>query len=350
MLTPLLTIGMDAAESGRLPDSLVRVGIRRLLRGRASMLQNMPVEQSQQQLRAFIADCSQSRIAEVPEKANEQHYEVPTEFFRGVLGPHLKYSCCHWSEATPDLAAAEAAALQQTCERAGINNGMKILELGCGWGSLSLWMAQHYPESQIVAVSNSKSQRDFILSQAAERGVTNLNVMTADMNEFCPGEQTFDRVVSVEMFEHMRNHAELLRRVSQWLVPGGRLFVHIFCHRSHPYLYEDKGPQDWMTRYFFSGGMMPSDHLLLHYQRDLNLVNQWRWSGQHYEQTCNAWLARCDEQRERVLSLFSSTYGANHAQLWFQRWRIFFMACAELFGYRDGNEWWISHYVFEKPQ
>ena len=211
-------------------------------------------------------------------------------------------------------------------------------------------MAQHYPESQIVAVSNSKSQRDFILSQAAERGLTNLNVMTADMNEFCPGEQTFDRVVSVEMFEHMRNHAELLRRVSQWLVPGGRLFVHIFCHRSHPYLYEDKGPQDWMTRYFFSGGMMPSDHLLLHYQRDLNLVNQWRWSGQHYEQTCNAWLARCDEQRERVLALFSSTYGANHAQLWFQRWRIFFMACAELFGYRDGNEWWISHYVFEKPQ
>jgi cyclopropane-fatty-acyl-phospholipid synthase len=243
---------------------------------------------------------------------------------------------------------AEAQALEITCERASLEEGQDILELGCGWGSLSLWMAERYPRARITAVSNSGSQRAFIEARAAEAGLTNLRVITADMNELAT-EQRFDRVVSVEMFEHMRNWRLLFERVHDWLRPGGRFFVHIFCHRSSPYFFEDRGPTDWMSRHFFSGGLMPSDELPLRLQDELKLRQRWRWCGRHYERTLNAWLANMDARRDAILPILAETYGREDAELWWQRWRIFFMACAELFGYDKGQQWWVSHYLFERP-
>jgi cyclopropane-fatty-acyl-phospholipid synthase len=287
-------------------------------------------------------------IALVPDLANAQHYEVPAAFFEQVLGPHRKYSACWWGEGTGSLQQAEAQALEITCERAGLDDGQDILELGCGWGSLTLWMAERYPGARITAVSNSGSQRAFIEARAKEAGLANLRVITADMNELAT-EQRFDRVVSVEMFEHMRNWRLLFERVHDWLRPGGRFFMHIFCHRSTPYFFEDQGPTDWMSRYFFSGGLMPSDALPLRLQDDLVLVSRWRWNGRHYERTLNAWLATMDARRAAILPILAETYGQDQSELWWQRWRIFFMACAELFGYDKGQEWWISHYLFERP-
>lgn len=347
IFTGIIAQVVRLAETGRLPDAIVRRGIRRLLRERLRLIRELDCETLQEQKRRFIAECGTQPVALVPEAANEQHYEVRAEFFRKVLGPRLKYSCCYWGSGVSDLQSAEEAALRITCERAGLADGQRILELGCGWGSLSLWMAEKYPSARITAVSNSHGQRQFIEACARERGFRNLRVITADMNHFSIGE-TFDRVVSVEMFEHMRNHRELLRRIHGWLVPGGRLFVHIFSHRETPYLFEDNGPADWMTRYFFAGGMMPSDDLLIHYQRDLSLVDHWRWSGGHYRRTCEAWLERCDERRNEVLDEMRQAYGDSEAPLWLQRWRIFFMACSELFAAGQGNEWGVSHYLFEK--
>jgi cyclopropane-fatty-acyl-phospholipid synthase len=338
---------IDWTEQGLVPDSVIRHGIRRMLKAR---LQTLPddIEGQAYARAAFIDEMHGEAIAPLPEMANKQHYELPDAFFTSVLGRHLKYSCCYWPEGINDLDSAEQAALRITCGRAGLMDGMDILELGCGWGSLTLWMAEHYPDSRIVAVSNSQSQRDYIQTQAERSGLDNIKVITCDMNDFTTM-QRFDRVLSVEMFEHMRNYHKLFRRVADWLKPGGGFFLHIFCHRTVPYAFLDQGPGDWMSQHFFTGGMMPSDDLPLYFQAHMQLRQHWRWDGRHYRDTANAWLNNMDRRRDQVWPLLESVYGKGHTQQWWMRWRMFFMACAELFGYDDGQQWWVSHYLFEKP-
>ena len=337
------------AEMGLLPDRVIRAGIRRLNRQRLEEIGANDIEATSASLAEFVAQMHHAPIAPVPELANAQHYEVPAEFFGEALGKHRKYSCCYWTAETRSLEAAEAEALRSTCKRAGIADGMTVLDLGCGWGSLSLWIASNHPNCRVTSVSNSGSQREHITQQARERGLDNVTVLTRDMNEFDSSER-FDRIVSVEMFEHMRNYPELFRRISYWLNPRGRFFMHIFCHRSCAYEFVDTGPSDWMSRHFFSGGIMPSDDLPLRFQRHLSLVRQWRWDGRHYERTANAWLDNMDARKDRIMPLMAATYGASEAEKWFMRWRIFFMACAELFGHERGTEWYVSHYLFERAE
>ncbi len=283
----------------------------------------------------------------MPDKANEQHYEVPTDLFRLTLGQHMKYSSCYWQDDVIHLDQAEADSLQLTCEHADVQDGMDILELGCGWGSLSLWMASHYPNANITSVSNSHSQREYIMHQAIERDIHNLEVITVDMNDFRI-DKTFDRVVSVEMFEHMRNYKKLYAMIADLLNPGGHFFKHIFVHRAVPYEFLVRDESDWMSQYFFSGGIMPSDELPLFFQDKLAIKNRWRWNGTHYEKTANAWLANMDEHSDQIMPLLANTYGKDNAMKWFMRWRMFYMSCAELFGYGNGQQWWVSHYLFEK--
>ena len=335
-------------EQGLVPDAVIRGAIRRLCGERLREISAEDCEAAGALTEAFAAGMDAAEIAPVPHLANEQHYEVPAAFFEQVLGPHRKYSSAWWPQGIAGLAQAEERALAATCERAGLVDGQSILELGCGWGSLTLWMAQRYPRSTITAVSNSHSQRAWIAGEAARRGLGNVEIITADMNRFAAPAR-YERVVSVEMFEHMRNWRALFSRVHDWLVPGGAFFMHVFCHRSTPYAFTDGGPSDWMSRHFFSGGMMPSDDLAPRFQDHLRFLRRWRWDGRHYEKTANAWLANADAHRERLLPLLAATYGDANAAMWLQRWRIFFMACAELFGFRSGQEWWVSHYLFERP-
>ena len=345
LTNPASLIGLT--EWGMIPDPLLRFGIRRLLRQRLASLPINDCESAADYLEQFINQMDEAPVALIPEIANEQHYEVPASFFGAVLGRNRKYSSGYWPEGTASLDEAEAAALKMTCERAGLNNGQDILELGCGWGSLTLWMASQYPESRITAVSNSHSQRTYILAEAVNRGLQNVDVITCDMNQFRT-DKSFDRVVSVEMFEHMRNWREMFHRINGWLNPGGLFFMHIFVHRALPYLFTVEDDSDWMSRHFFSGGMMPNDGLPAYFQDALRLVRQWRWNGQHYEKTANAWLANMDKNKAKVWPVLAETYGAEFAQTWWVRWRLFFMACAELWGYSDGQEWWVSHYLFER--
>jgi len=334
-------------ETGLLPDSVIRAGIRRLLEVKRKEIHSGDIEWAAQATNDFVAMMNRSPIALVPGLANEQHYEVPAEFFANVMGDNLKYSCCYWDDDIATLSAAESAALELSVKRAGIEDGMQVLDLGCGWGSLSLWIAEHFPNASVTSVSNSTSQREFILTQANDRSIRNIDVIACDMNDF-ETDKRFDRVVSVEMFEHMRNYGELFRRIDNWLLPDGQFFMHIFCHRTTPYEYIDKGPGDWMSRHFFSGGIMPSADLPLRFANNLSIANRWHWNGQHYAKTCNTWLENMDRNETAIMQVFADCYGANDASLWWQRWRIFFMACAELFDYDQGYEWYIGHYLFRK--
>jgi cyclopropane-fatty-acyl-phospholipid synthase len=336
---------IELAERGWLPDPLVRTGIRRLVAERLRQQTGRDPEEQADAMARLLRRMRESPIAVAPGAANDQHYEVPAEFFRLMLGPHLKYSCCYWPGADASLRQAEEEMLAITCERAELRDRQKILELGCGWGSLTLWMAEQHPRSHITAVSNSAGQRRFIESECERRGIGNVRVVTADINDFRP-DTKFDRVVSVEMFEHMRNYEWLMQRIASWLEPDGMLFVHLFCHRAHPYFYEPSGPRDWMAREFFTGGTMPSDDLLLRFQQGLHLEEQWRVAGLQYRRTLEAWLERLDAQRSEALAILADVYGRDQAQRRLQRWRMFLMACSELFGYADGNEWYVSHYRF----
>ncbi len=339
---------LDWVELGRIPDPAVRAGIRRLCKARLARETAGDCEARRAREREFVAAMDAGPIAPVPEAANEQHYELPAEFFTRVLGHRLKYSGCLFDQAEGDLDAAEDRSLARTCAHAGLADGQAVLELGCGWGALTLWMAQQYPASRITAVSNSATQRAFIEARAREAGLTNVRVVTADMNHFDPDDGPFDRVVSVEMFEHMRNWRALLDRIADWLRPGGQLLMHVFCHREMPYAFTPEGATDWMARHFFTGGIMPSDSLALRFQDRLRSVDQWRWSGRHYSATANAWLANLDRRRDELMPILEATYGAD-AERWRQRWRVFFMACAELFGLHNGDEWWVVHHRLERP-
>ena len=336
---------MKAVERGWVPDSIVRSGIRSLCRQRMREIQ-IPQAQQSQHLDEFVRNMGKAPVAPLVHKANEQHYEVPAAFFQQVLGAQLKYSSAFW-DGVDTLDEAEVQALVLSCEHADLKDGQQVLELGCGWGSLTLWMAKRYPNSSITAVSNSHSQRRFIEQRAMEGGLGNVRVITADINHFSI-DQGFDRIVSVEMFEHLRNYASIFDRVAGWLKPDGRFFMHIFCHHSTPYLFEVRDDTDWMSRYFFSGGMMPSADLPLKFQDSLGFKNRWDWSGVEYQKTAEAWLDKLDAARDEVFAIFSDTYGPADAKMWINRWRIFFMACAELFGMRGGDEWRVSHFLFDK--
>jgi cyclopropane-fatty-acyl-phospholipid synthase len=340
-------LSLKAAESGLIPDFFLRKGIRSLLRARLREINSASTSEHEAKLHWFIRAMQLSPIAESPEKANEQHYELPPEFFLYSLGENLKYSCGYWPEGCDSLTESEVAALAITFERAELQDGKSILELGCGWGSLSLYMAERLPNSRITSVSNSLPQAQFIRARAEERGLTNLSVITADMNDFTSTD-TFDRIVSVEMFEHMRNWHALLERIANCLSPGGLLFIHIFTHKDTPYFFEDKDDSDWMSRHFFTGGLMPSAQLPSFFSEHMMVEQSWQWNGQHYQKTSNAWLAKMDSKRQILFPYFKATYGDKEAKRWWQRWRLFYMACAELFGYNDGTEWMVSHYRFSK--
>ena len=329
------------------PDFVIRKKIRSLLKERLTE-QYQPDDKSlAENIQAFVQELSESPIAVHTADANAQHYEVPTQFFQYALGPHMKYSCGWWENGETTLEESERSMLELTCNRAELANHQEVLELGCGWGSLSLFMSSKYPGSRFTVVSNSKTQKQYIDTKAAERGITNLTVVTADINEFTI-QAKFDRVVSVEMFEHMRNYKLLMKPISGWLKDDGKLFVHIFTHHKYAYKFEAKDDSDWMSKYFFTGGIMPSNDLLFYFNEDIVKEKQWLVNGTNYEKTSEAWLQNTDAHKKEIMPIMNATYGEAEGALWFAYWRVFFMACAELWAYRDGNEWMVSHYLFKK--
>ena len=329
------------AERRLLPDSVIRYGIRKQLSQHSLYLSKHP-----RSTESWLKDLSERSIAEATDESKQQHYEVPTEYFLTALGPHLKYSCCLWDVPCETLESSEAKMLKLTCERAELINGLDILELGCGWGSLSLWMAEHYPQSTITSMSHSNTQKAWIDAEAKRRGLNNLEVITSDINNFQTS-KSYDRIVSIEMFEHLRNHTKLFERLSDWLSPDGLIFVHVFAHKKETYLFEIEHERDWMAQYFFTGGIMPSVELLPKSAKGFDLINQWKVNGSHYSKTLEAWLRKQDSQETLIKEQFKNTYGKD-TSLWIQRWRIFYMACSELFAFKQGEEWFVMHYLFTK--
>lgn len=333
-------------EKNLLPDWLIRIGIRRLLRQRLHEIdQPSPAGQVAQ----FADSLRNQPIAINTTESKEQHYEVPTEFYRHCLGPRLKYSSCWYERGDETLAQAEERMLAITSERARLADGLDILELGCGWGSLTLWMAEKFPRARITAVSHSRTQREHILVEAGRRGLLNVHVVTCDMNDLILEPASFDRVVSVEMFEHMKNWPRLMGSIARWLRAEGLFFAHVFTHSRFAYHFEARDDTDWMSRYFFTGGMMPAHALFAQFQDDLHLVQDWKVNGRHYAQTAEHWLQNMDAHRAEIMPLFEATYGRDQATKWWSYWRVFYLACAELWWFRGGEEWHVSHYLFRKP-
>ena len=334
---------LGVAERGWAPDPLLRWGIRRLCAQRLAAERDGGPDAQAARYQARLAQLRAEEVALHTDLANVQHYELPPQFFAHCLGPRLKYSSCYYPTGRETLAEAEDEMLELYGQRAALADGQDILELGCGWGSLTLWMARRYPNARICAVSNSRLQRDHIEGRCRELGLLNVTVLTRDVNRLELPAGAFDRCVSIEMFEHMRNYDTLLARIACWLRPAGKLFVHIFAHRTLMYPFETAGEDNWMGRHFFTGGLMPATDTLLWFQRDVQVEQHWQLDGTHYQRTANHWLANQDARKEEVMAVLRRCYG-DHAALWFQRWRMFWMACAETFGYDAGREWVVAHY------
>ena len=336
----------DFLATGFVPEPFIRWGIKRMLGQKLAALHCSDPQVQMDNTSEFIRELKRAPIAIATASANQQHYEVPSDFFSRVLGPNMKYSSCLWEDGD-DLEGAELRMLQLTCERAQIADGQTILDLGCGWGSFTLFAARKFPKSRITAISNSNSQRLFIEERVAELKLKNVLVLTADINDFAP-EVQFDRIVSVEMFEHAKNYELLMSRISSWLSVRGKLFVHIFTHAKYHYHFDSEDESDWLTKYFFTGGTMPSDNLLLYFQRDMLLLQHWCVNGTHYQKTAEAWLQNMQSNRQAIMEIISETYGSEQSKRWWVYWRLFFLACSELWGFEHGSQWMVSHYLFEK--
>ena len=337
----MLNLGIKLTELGIIPESVLRVAIKKIIQQRLSEIP-INTEERQSKKTDFIEALRSSPIALSTNQANEQHYEVPPSFFQEIMGSYLKYSCGWFDENTTSLDTAEENMLKLYVERLGIQNHQRVLDLGCGWGSFTLFAAEKFPNSNFVAVSNSNDQIEFIKNTAKARSLENVEAIKQDMNDLSL-EGSFDRIISVEMFEHMRNYGALLKNLGDHLLKDGKLFVHIFTHRDHPYPYEVRGPSDWMSKYFFTSGLMPSHDIFSYFEEDFVVRQSWKINGMHYAKTCNLWLQNHYKNKKTILDIFTGHYP--NPRQWFVRWQLFFLACEELFAYSEGKEWFVSHYL-----